>query len=157
MKVLLTFAQVTAKNGTDISTILVAILGWIQGGIMGEAALSYSLASLAVFIGLDWLTGIRASRYEGKPIESAKLGRTSDKLIGYAIGIVVVGLLCREIEPIKSSGSMLVTALVWYFMAVEAWSILENLDRMRVRLPRWMKRRIGEALKKLDAGDEKEG
>lgn len=133
--------------------ILAAILGWFQGGIMGEAALSYSLASLVLFIGLDWITGIRASRYEGKPIESAKLGRTSDKLIGYAIGIVVVGLLCREIEPMKSSGSMLVTGLVWYFMAVEAWSILENLDRMRVRIPRWMKRRIGDALKRLDEKD----
>lgn len=116
--------------------------GWIQGGIMGQEALFYSLASLAVMIGLDWVSGVCASRYEGKPIESAKLARTSDKLIGRAIGVLIVGILFGSVEGAEKWGSVAVTGLIWWYMAVEAWSIVENLDRMKMPLPKWFKKRL---------------
>lgn len=150
----ITFAQVVGKQGTTFEGMLAAVGGWMSGLMGGELALSYSLASLAILVGLDWMSGVRASRYEGKAIESAKLRRTSDKLIGYAVAVVVFVLMTREIDALKGIRTELLTGLLWWFMAVESWSILENLDRIGIRVPRWIKKRLEAVKEGLDNGPE---
>ena len=150
--VVITFGQVVGKNGSTLEGFLAAVGGWLSGLMGGELALSYSLASLAILVGLDWVTGIRASRYEGKAIESSKLRRTSDKLIGYAVAVVVFVLMSREIDALKSIRTELLTGLLWWFMAVESWSVIENLDRIGIRIPKWIKKRLQAVKDGLDNG-----
>lgn len=152
--VVLVFSQVVAKSGLNLESMAAAVAGWFAGAFEGDAAAMRALAILLALVIFDWVTGVRASRYDGKPIESSKLSRTSDKIIAYGVGIVTLLLVSREIPGLKEYRAELVTSLSCWFMAVESWSILENCDRMGVRVPAWVKSRLKVAVDGLEKGDD---
>jgi len=141
-----------SKSGGLPESIGASIAGWFGGFLYGPSCLSYSLVSLAMLVILDWLSGVRASRYEGKAIESSRLRRTGDKAIGYSIGLAAIALFTKEVGISRGVMSGVMSGLCWYFMVVELWSIIENLDRMKVPLPGWIVRRVRQIEKQLDEG-----
>lgn len=152
--VLLSLGQVTGK-AAGIDGLVAAVLGWSAGQLSDPNSIPRALAVLLVMIVLDWFTGIRANHYAEKaPIESAKLSRTADKAGARAIYVLVFWLLAHQIPGLVPYRTSIVLALVFYFTLCEAWSIFENLDRLRVPIPKWIKKRLQKAIHDLDNGPE---
>lgn len=143
----------TFSRGSFESSVA-AVWGAIAGYIGQQETVLRSLAALALLVACDWISGIKASAYEGKPIESSKLRRTGDKIVGYSIGALVLALLAKEMGLKSEWGAGAVTSLCWWYMATEAWSIAENLDRMGTGMPKWVKKRLRQAKDTFDMGGD---
>ena len=131
-----------------------AVTGWFSTMFYANQSLLTSIGTLLIFVMLDWITGVRASRYQGDPILSSKLGRTSDKAIGYVIGILALFFLGREIPGMDTYKLPACTALVCWFIGVESWSIFENLDRMGIKVPGFIKTRLRSAVGALNDSEK---
>ena len=134
-----------------ISGAVVALLGML-------CPITPLIASAMLFISIDFLTGIAASRTvaqrEGKEwwIESRKAWRTIIKAGFVAIAIVMMWVVdCYVLEFMHLNIAKLFTGFV---CGVELWSFLENASSISHSplfewLSRWVRRRV-----EREVGDE---
>lgn len=103
------------------------------------------LITIFILIVLDTVTGLRASKVEGKPITSRRMFGLVSKVIYYSSAIILVSQIqhsLRLTDPALESGAILVqNALIFWIIGMETKSILENLSRIR-SLPEWLERRL---------------
>lgn len=120
-----------------------AALGAVVAYVLPTGALVDMAIASGVFIALDTLTGMMASKEEGEPISSAKFSRLLTKLIGYSVVVIVASLAARNIPGFGELAPAATGAVLTLTITTEGISILENLDRMGVKFPRF----ISDALK----------
>ncbi|MFX9962133.1 phage holin family protein, partial [Acinetobacter baumannii] len=82
------------------------------------------------------------SRHEGKPVESAKLSRSGEKLSNKAMGTLVLWIVGVMLDGASNTGYALPAAYLGYEIAVEAWSIFENMARCGDALPDFITARL---------------
>ncbi len=136
-----------------------ALLATIAALVAGMDALAKLYLALLIFVLLDWLTAMMACHHTKEALESSKLARTGEKVVGHSIGVGVLwlisALLFSTANP-NTSGfaqALIPSAYLGYALLKEAWSIFENLDRCGVKLPPFIKKRLKTAIH--DFGEDK--
>lgn len=103
-----------------------------------------TVSILFVMIFLDYVTGIIVAVYE-KKINST-IGR---KGIFTKFGIMVCVVLCSVIDAVRLEGlAPLVPLVTLFFTFNEGFSILENLGRLNVPIPKFLTETLKEKQKK---------
>jgi len=121
-------------------TALGGLVGYLWGGW------SALLGILLAFVVIDYITGIIASGTEGKL--SSQVGF---KGIAKKIMIFILVALGHLVDKALGDGSMVQTAIIFFYLGNEGISILENAGRTGLPIPGKLKNAI-EVLK--GKGDE---
>lgn len=128
-----------------ISGAVVALLGML-------CPITPLIASAMLFITIDFITGVLASRAEAKRagevwhLQSRKAWRTVSKAGFVALAIVMMWIIDSTILGFMSLN--LVNIFTGFVCGVELWSFIENAARISGAplfewISRWIKRRIG--------------
>lgn len=128
-----------------ISGAVVALLGML-------CPVTPLIASAMLFITIDFITGVLASRAEAKRagevwhLQSRKAWRTASKAGFVALAIVMMWIIDSTILGFMSLN--LVNIFTGFVCGVELWSFIENAARISGAplfewISRWIKRRIG--------------
>ena len=132
----------------ELTNFLIAsfldIVVYFLGGI--DAA----MASLLIFIVLDYITGLTAACIAGKA--SSKEGF---KGILKKILVLVLVAVSVRIDELTNSGGVLRTLVIYYFVSNEGLSIIENLGKVGVPIPQVLKRAIKELRKENNQNAKK--
>ncbi len=104
-------------------------VGAITGYLLGSD--SYELLIiLLVMIVIDWVTGIRAAFKSGEKIKSSVIGRTAEKIIGY-FALIIVAKLFGTMAHMEGLQKLVIA----FYIAKEAYSIVENAKKMGIPVP----------------------
>lgn len=130
--------QVTAFSAFEPSAIF-KLVGAIAYTVIGYVAPSVgsreALVALGSLIALDTVTGIIAAHVQGKPIESRRMVRAFIKMVAHFCGIAAVSIMGKAAGLGLDARAAIVTGAVGLVSAAEAWSIIENCEKMGVPLP----------------------
>lgn len=106
-------------------TIVCGILGWFLGELDGF------IYALLVFVVIDYLTGIMAAVVE-KRLSSEQGFKGIFKKITLFTLVAIAHIIDNEI--LKKGGAVRM-AVIFFYLANEGLSILENVTRMGVKVP----------------------
>lgn len=115
---------------------------------------SATLTILAVMMAVDYVTGIvvaasgRSDKTEGGGL-SSKVGFAGIARKGFIMLIVLVATLLDR--AIGNTSMVFQTATVFYYIANEGLSILENAERMGVPFPAFIRKRLESMREERDA------
>lgn len=115
-----------------VSTCLVYLLGGFD----------VSLMALVIAIVLDYISGILKA-YVTKELSS----RTGLKGIIKKVGVLLVVMLAVIIDNVTGGTGAIRTLVIYYFVANEGLSVIENLGQAGVPIPQSIKKAL-KALKK---------
>ena len=108
------------------------VCGWYFGGMDG---LFYALVAFTV---VDYITGVMAAAVERRLSSSEGLKGIAKKVAIFAL-IGVMNVLDTEI---LRQGSTLRTAFLFFFIANEGLSIIENAEKLGIKIPEFIKKTI---------------
>lgn len=111
----------------------------------------YILIVPLVLAGLDFLTGFLKA-WKNKDIQSSKLRDGLTKKFGEMI-IIIVSLFLQYSVGLPKEISVFIAI---YISATELISIAENLEKMGVRVPKWILKRLAQITEE-GAADEPKG
>lgn len=123
--------------------MFISVLGGIIGWFLGER--DAFLYSLIAFVVLDYITGVL-----GAIIKQELSSRTGAKGICRKILIFVVVSVGHIIDTQISEGSVLRTAILFFYISNEGISILENIIAIGVPVPRKLQDILAQLQKKND-------
>lgn len=130
-----------AKWFQTVAAGLGAAMSYLYGGW------STLLEVLVAFVIVDYLTGILAAGVEGK-LNSF----TGFKGIAKKIMIFVLVAVAYMLDRAQGEGTMFRDAVIWFYMANELLSIIENVGRAGLPVPNIIKRAV-EVLKGKGEGE----
>jgi toxin secretion/phage lysis holin len=116
-----------------------AIVGGAIGGIFG--GWDMGLKVLFAMVIIDYLTGMIASGYQGKLSSSIGMKGIIKKVMIFVvvyIGVLLDGVLGSTITIFEFDATIRM-AVIFFYIANEGISILENMDRMEVALPSFLR------------------
>jgi len=108
------------------------VCGWYFGGMDGL------LLALLAFTVVDYVTGVMAAAVEKKLSSSEGMRGIAKKAAIFAL-VGVMNVLDTEI---LKQGSTLRTAFLFFFIANEGLSIIENAERLGIKIPEFIKKAI---------------
>lgn len=117
-------------------------------GVYLFGSLDIALQTLLIFILFDYLTGILKS-YKSKTLNSNKGIKGIKKKVGI---LLLVSISCFIDRLIGDSG-LIRTSVIYYLVANEGLSIIENLGEMDILIPEFLKDKL-EQLKNKDAKND---
>ena len=130
-----------------IQTILTAIggfLGWFFGGFDGF------LYALLAFVCIDYITGVMV----------AIVNKTVSSEVGFkgifkkVLIFTLVGVANIIDVNVLQSGSAIRTAVIFFYLSNEGFSILENAAALELPIPNKLKEILAQIRKKDDSSDE---
>lgn len=125
----------------EITSILLTTFIFLLGGI------DIALISFLLMMTFDYLTGVIAGLYNREL--SSKIGF---KGILKKFAMIIVVAMCVIIDKLLGETGLIRTFILYYFVANEGISIIENLAEMGIKLPE----KILNALEQLkERGDNK--
>ena len=114
-----------------IGSILGTVCVYLFGG------LDIALQTLLVFIAIDYLTGLMKA-YKNKKMNS-KVGLLGIlKKIGF-LCLVTVGCM---LDRVAGDTGFIRTSIIYYLVANEGLSIIENLGEMNILVPEFLKEKL---------------
>ena len=122
---------------TGLSTVLIYLLG----------GLDIALQSLLVFIIVDYLTGI-AKSYVSSSLNSQK----GLKGIVKKLGILCLVIVANILDHMAGDTGLIRTTIIYYLVANEGLSILENLAQMDIVVPEFLKKRLEQVKQQSEEG-----
>lgn len=121
----------------------ICLVAGMIAGLYGEW--TAALTILAVMMVVDYITGVmvaitgRSPKTDGGGL-SSKVGFVGIARKGF---IMLIVLVATQLDRAIGNTSMVFqTATVFYYIANEGLSILENADLMGVPFPRWIKEKL---------------
>lgn len=119
----------------DIIKSIIAVLG--TGLVYLLGGLDVALQSLLVAIVLDYVTGLSKSY----------VNRKLDSRVGFNGIVKKVCLLCLvalavAIDNVAGSTGLIRTTIIYYLVANEGLSIIENLSEMNIIVPEFLKSKL---------------
>lgn len=124
-----------AKLGTPWWKPMAGLFGAAISYLFPEQATQEAAVSAFVLIIIDLLTGMRAAFLEGRFITSTGVRRTINKIGGYFAVVAVCAVVTKNVGNLSGFQAVSVGAIVTLVILTEAVSILENVNRMGVKLP----------------------
>jgi toxin secretion/phage lysis holin len=131
-------------NWTQLSlAALGGFLGWFLGGVDGF------LYALVAFIATDYITGVMCAIVER--VLSSEIGYRGifKKVLIFAL----VGIAHIIDQNIIGDGSVIRTAVIFFYLSNEGISIIENATRLGLPIPE----KLRDVLKQLKGGGDKDG
>lgn len=131
-------------NWTQLSlAALGGFLGWFLGGVDGF------LYALVAFVAIDYVTGIMCAIVER--VLSSEIGYRGifKKVLIFAL----VGVAHIIDQNIIGDGSIIRTAVIFFYLSNEGISIIENATRLGLPIPE----KLRDVLEQLKDGVDKEG
>jgi toxin secretion/phage lysis holin len=119
-----------------------ACLSYLYGGW------SQLLNILLVFVVVDYITGVVASGIEGKL--SSGIGMRG---IAKKVFIFVIVAVAHLADKAIGNGSLLMDAAIFFYLANEMLSIIENTGRVGLPVPNILKQAVEVLKGKSDKGD----
>lgn len=126
-------------SGAHILKLIAALLVGAVSYVLPTQTLRDLAIGLGVFVVLDTVTGIIAARVDGHAVSSAKFSRLLTKLIGYLSVVLVATLAARNVPNFSDLAPAATAATLSLAMVTEGISILENLDRMGMPVPKFIR------------------
>ncbi len=121
----------------------ICLVAGMIAGLYGEW--TAALTILAVMMAVDYITGVlvaitgKSPKTDGGGL-SSKVGFVGIAKKGF---IMLIVLVATQLDRAIGNTSMVFqTATVFYYIANEGLSILENADLMGVPFPRWIKEKL---------------
>ena len=121
----------------------ICLVAGMIAGLYGEW--TAALTILAVMMAVDYITGVlvaitgKSPKTDGGGL-SSKIGFVGIAKKGF---IMLIVLVATQLDRTIGNTSMVFqTATVFYYIANEGLSILENADLMGVPFPRWIKEKL---------------
>lgn len=108
------------------------IFGWYFGGMDG---LFYALMAFTL---VDYITGVMAAAIEKRLSSSEGFRGIAKKVAIFAL-VGVMNVLDTEI---LKQGSALRTAFLFFFIANEGLSIIENAEKLGIKIPEFIKKSL---------------
>ncbi|MBN9503640.1 MAG: hypothetical protein BGO01_20655 [Armatimonadetes bacterium 55-13] len=129
---------------------------WLLKGLAGilAAILDYTIPmasrdiayTAAVLILLDTATGVWAGIVSGKQITSARFSRVLTKFFGYGAVVYVCSAATKTLAGTGQLQSTAISGVLGFVVLTEGISILENVGKMGVKAPpflkQWLKARL---------------
>lgn len=131
-------------NWTQLSlAALGGFLGWFLGGVDGF------LYALVAFIATDYITGVMCAIVER--VLSSEIGYRGifKKVLIFAL----VGVAHIIDQNIIGDGSVIRTAVIFFYLSNEGISIIENATRLGLPIPE----KLRDVLEQLKGGGDKDG
>lgn len=131
-------------NWTQLSlAALGGFLGWFLGGVDGF------LYALVAFVAIDYVTGIMCAIVDR--VLSSEIGYRGifKKVLIFAL----VGVAHIIDQNIIGDGSVIRTAVIFFYLSNEGISIIENATRLGLPIPE----KLRDVLEQLKDGGDKEG
>ena len=131
-------------NWTQIGlTAVGGFLGWFLGGVDGF------LYALVAFIATDYITGVMCAIVER--VLSSEIGYRGifKKVLIFAL----VGIAHIIDQNIIGDGSVIRTAVIFFYLSNEGISIIENATRLGLPIPE----KLRDVLEQLKGGGDKDG
>ena len=131
-------------NWTQLSlAALGGFLGWFLGGVDGF------LYALVAFIATDYITGVMCAIVER--VLSSEIGYRGifKKVLIFAL----VGIAHIIDQNIIGDGSVIRTAVIFFYLSNEGISIIENATRLGLPIPE----KLRDVLEQLKDGGDKDG
>ena len=131
-------------NWTQLSlAALGGFLGWFLGGVDGF------LYALVAFIATDYITGVMCAIVER--VLSSEIGYRGifKKVLIFAL----VGVAHIIDQNIIGDGSVIRTAVIFFYLSNEGISIIENATRLGLPIPE----KLHDVLEQLKGGGDKDG
>ena len=124
-------------------TAVGGFLGWFLGGVDGF------LYALVAFIATDYITGVMCAIVER--VLSSEIGYRGifKKVLIFAL----VGVAHIIDQNIIGDGSVIRTAVIFFYLSNEGISIIENATRLGLPIPE----KLRDVLEQLKDGGDKEG
>ena len=124
-------------------TAVGGFLGWFLGGVDGF------LYALVAFVAIDYVTGIMCAIVER--VLSSEIGYRGifKKVLIFAL----VGVAHIIDQNIIGDGSIIRTAVIFFYLSNEGISIIENATRLGLPIPE----KLRDVLEQLKDGVDKEG
>ncbi len=128
----LVFADITIGGVTTTITYLLG--GW-----------SFALQTLLIFIALDYVTGVLKAIYEKKLNSEVGLRGIVKK-----VGFLIVVALANYLDQLLGNSGALYTLVVYFFVANEGISIVENWAGMGLPIPQSIKNALAQLKKESE-------
>ncbi|SDJ62583.1 phage holin family protein [Alkalibacterium thalassium] len=131
-------------NWTQLSlAALGGFLGWFLGGVDGF------LYALVAFVAIDYVTGIMCAIVDR--VLSSEIGYRGifKKVLIFAL----VGVAHIIDQNIIGDGSIIRTAVIFFYLSNEGISIIENATRLGLPIPE----KLRDVLEQLKGGGDKDG
>lgn len=139
----------------DINVLsgIAGVVGSIIGYLYGEWS---ELLSLLLFVvATDYITGWIASAYEGKKGKGLGLSsRIGFKGIAKKVFIFILVGMAYKVDMVTGSEGAIQTAVIYFYVANEGLSIIENAGRLNLPVPRVLVDVVG--VLKVKSGKEEE-
>ena len=103
-------------------------LGWILGGLDGF------LYALVAFVVIDYLTGVMGAIVEKKLCSAVGAQGIFKKVLIFAM-VAVAHVIDAQVLGVAGDGSAIRTAVIFFYLANEGVSILENTSRLGLPVP----------------------
>jgi toxin secretion/phage lysis holin len=116
--------QVTGTAGALGSILTFATGGW-----------SEAMTFLIFIMALDYLTGVVASVKEGKGLNSA-VGFWGGAKKGLVLLVVILG---HRVDVLLGIGDIVMSGVIYFYIANELLSVIENYGRIGLPLPQRLK------------------
>jgi len=103
-------------------------LGWVLGGLDGF------LYALVAFVVIDYLTGVMGAVVERKLCSAVGAQGIFKKVLIFAM-VAVAHVIDAQVLGVAGDGSAIRTAVIFFYLANEGVSILENTTRLGLPVP----------------------
>jgi len=134
------FGDALAYKG--VGALLAVLLDYL---LPVQAPRDLALAAGGLIV-LDTFTGLWAALVCGKKVSSAKFSRVLTKLFGYGSVVVVCAVATRAVPGAVGFQPTALAAVLGFVALTEGISILENVGRMGVKTPSFLKKWLRERL-----------
>ena len=126
-----------------------AAVGGVLGGILG--GLDGFLYALIAFAVIDYITGVMCAVVDKKLDSSVGFRGIFKKVLIFAM-VAVAHIIDAQILGVAGDGSAIRTAVIFFYLANEGLSILENTTRLGLPVPDKLKDVLGQLHGKTNAG-----
>ena len=129
-----------------IQLIFTAIGGWLGYFLVGCDGL---VIALVVFAAADYLTGVMCAVYERKLSSEVSFRGICRKVLIF----VMVGIANILDVQVIGNGSILRTAIIFFYISNEGISLLENAGRLGLPIPEKLKMVLKQLHDKSEKGE----
>ena len=136
------------KEMWNMVQVVFAALGGALGYFLGEC--DGLLIALVVFVVVDYITGVMVAVSERKV--SSAVGYKG--ILKKIFLLIMVGVAHVLDAHVMNTGSMLRTAVIFFYLSNEGISIIENAGKLGIPVPEKV-RKVLEQLKDKEEGGEK--
>lgn len=134
------------ENVNAVKVFVTGAIAWISAKMGILAPILLTLFGIVI---ADWITGCCASRYEKKPLSSKRGYEGIIKKLSYFVAVGVALILDWLIISVASYIGIEISVKAMFSILISVWlilnemlSILENLNRMEIKLPSFLQKAI---------------